>query len=595
MKVLMICTEKLPVPAVLGGAVQTYIAGILPHLSKNHKITVLGISDPSLPDQEILDNVRYIRVPGKILETYQLGVVNFIETESFDLIHIFNRPRLVLPVRKAAPHSKITLSMHNDMFTLKKIKPEEAGAVLEELSHIVTVSNYVGKVIKTLYPQAASKIQTVYSGVDTDRFLPGDHPKMKTIRDELRREHGLENKTVILFAGRLSKNKGVDRLIKALPDLAKKFDDLALVIVGSNWFSQDKVTDYIVYIRSLAEKLTIPVVNTGFVSSSEIQNWFAASDVFVCTSVWEEPLARVHYEAMSAGLPIVTTERGGNPEVIQVNVNGVIVKNPENPDNFTEQISSLLTNKSLMKSMGERGRELAILHYKWERVASEIFEVWETVEQSLPKTSREESSQETTDEYLSVPSNKTADDTTELLKDEPSLSKTSREESSQETADEQLSLPSNKAANDSTILLKEEISEMSKQKNKNKELSREELPAATTLVEPAVNQKENAGLTRDRSQETLNKKSTKYPMRWQLAKKGTTKKVTGKSKSKEVAVNAKENESVKTESNFVQKLREVLQNEPAIQNVKDGGYKNRINKRPAKYPIRWQLANRKNG
>lgn len=557
MKVLMICTEKLPVPAVLGGAVQTYIAGILPHLSKNHKITVLGISDPSLPNQEILDNVRYIRVPGKILETYQLGVVNFIETESFDLIHIFNRPRLVLPVRKAAPHSKITLSMHNDMFTLKKIKPEEAMAVLEELSHIVTVSNYVGKVIKTLYPQAASKIQTVYSGVDTDRFLPGDHPKMKSIRDELRREHGLENKTVILFAGRLSKNKGVDRLIKALPDLAKKFDDLALVIVGSNWFSQDKVTDYIVYIRSLAEKLTIPVVNTGFVSSSEIQNWFAASDVFVCTSVWEEPLARVHYEAMSTGLPIVTTERGGNPEVIQVNVNGVIVKNPENPDNFTEQISSLLTNKSLMKSMGERGRELAILHYKWERVASEIFEVWETVEQSLPKTSREEFSQE--------------------------------------TADEQLSFPSNEAANDSTILLKEEISEMSKQKNKNKELSREELPPATTLVEPAVNQKENAGLKRDRFQETLNKKSTKYPMRWQLAKKGTTKKVTGKSKSKEVAVNAKENESVKTESNFVQKLREVLQNEPAIQNVKDGGYNNRINKRPAKYPIRWQLANRKNG
>lgn len=544
MKILMICTEKLPVPAVLGGAIQTYIAGILPHVSKNHHITVLGISDPSLPNKEILDNVRYQRVPGKLLETYQLGVVNFIENESFDLIHIFNRPRLVLPVRKAAPHSKIILSMHNDMFTLKKIEPKEAASVLEELSQIVTVSNYVGKEIETLYPQAASKIQTVYSGVDTDRFLPGDHPNMKTIRDDLRREHGLENKTVILFAGRLSKNKGVDRLIKALPDLANKFDDLALVIVGSNWFGQDKVTDYIAYIRSLAEKLTVPVVNTGFVSSSEIQKWFAASDLFVCTSVWQEPLARVHYEAMAAGLPIVTTKRGGNPEVIQENVNGVIVENPENPDNFTEQISSLLTNKNLMKSMGERGRELAILNYKWERVASEILDIWEKVEQSLSVTSREDSSIGKTDDHVSVPANKTTNDTTKLLK--------------------------------------EEIAEMSKKKNKNKKTSKVELPTDTNIVEPAVNQEKNVELIRDSSQVTLNKKSTKYPMRWELAKKGKTK----------VAVDAKENESVTTEVDFVQKLRQVLQNEPVIQNEKEEEKKNRMNKKSEKYPIRWQLAKR---
>ena len=42
MKVLMICTEKLPVPAIKGGAIQTYISGVLPHLSSHHEITVLG-------------------------------------------------------------------------------------------------------------------------------------------------------------------------------------------------------------------------------------------------------------------------------------------------------------------------------------------------------------------------------------------------------------------------------------------------------------------------------------------------------------------------------------------------------------------------
>ncbi len=390
MKILMICTEKLPVPPVLGGAIQTYISGNLPYLSKFHEITVLGISEPSLPNQETIDGVHYVRVPGQILEIYREGVIKYLESTSFDLIHIFNRPRLVLPVRKVAPEAKITLSMHNDMFNPDKISPEEATAALEEVSNIVTVSDYVGNVIRNLYPQATAKITTIYSGVDTEQFLPGYHPKMQKIRNEIRQEHGLENKTVIMFAGRLSHNKGVDRLIRALPELSKKFKDLAVVVVGSSWFSEDNVTDYVAYVRAMTKKLTIPVVTTGFVSPSVIQNWFAAADLFVCTSQWNEPLARVHYEAMAAGLPILTTARGGNPEVIQLNENGLVVENPENPIGFVEKITEILSDKSKMKNMGIKGRELAVSLYKWDRVASEILGVWgdaiHTSSSSVPET-----------------------------------------------------------------------------------------------------------------------------------------------------------------------------------------------------------------
>ncbi|PLT35523.1 glycosyltransferase family 4 protein [Bacillus sp. V5-8f] len=376
MKILMICTEKLPVPAVLGGAIQTYISGALPYLSKHYDITVLGITDPSLPDKETISGVHYVRVPGQIFEVYREAVVRYVESNEFDLIHIFNRPRLVLPIRKAAPHSKITLSMHNDMFKREKIDPEEANEALNEIAGIVTVSDYIGNVIRELYPQASSKIRTIYSGVDHNRFLPGSHPKMQSIRSQLRKDHGLENKTVILFAGRLSPNKGVDKLVRALPELSNKFKDLALVIVGSKWFSQEDTTDFIAYVRALSKKLPVPVVATGFVSPDQIQNWFAAADIFVCTSIWQEPLARVHYEAMAAGLPIITTARGGNPEVIQPGENGLVVENAEDPAAFTEKISTILSNKPLMKQMGEKGRQLAIKEYNWERVATDILEVW---------------------------------------------------------------------------------------------------------------------------------------------------------------------------------------------------------------------------
>ncbi len=125
---------------------------------------------------------------------------------------------------------------------------------------------------------------------------------------------------------------------------------------------------------------------TGFVAPSEIQNWFAAADLFVCTSLWQEPLARVHYEAMAAGLPIITTARGGNAEVIEVGVNGLVVENPEDPSCFVEKISEVLSNKTWMKKMGEKGREKSLSQYKWDRVASEILDVWTNSKQIVVAT-----------------------------------------------------------------------------------------------------------------------------------------------------------------------------------------------------------------
>ncbi|MDT8860610.1 glycosyltransferase family 4 protein [Alkalihalobacillus sp. MEB130] len=381
MKVLMICTEKLPVPAVRGGAIQTYIDGVSPTLSSKHELTILGSTDPSLPLDEIINNIRYVRTPGGLLEDYRDGVKQFLLSEpEFDLIHIFNRPRLVLAVRECAPNARIVLSMHNDMFKREKIDPLEASAAIDQLDKIITISDYIGKTISDLFPQAASKLKTIYSGVDINRFAPPHSKKAREMRQEIRQEYGLEGKKIILFAGRLSKNKGADILVQAMPELAKKHPDIALIIVGSKWFSVNEVSDYVAYVRALASKLPIPVVNTGFVAPTEIQKWFAAADVFVCPSQWQEPLARVHYEAMASGLPVITTARGGNPEVITPNKNGFVVEQPEDPRAFADLIAPLLSNSNLSKKLGQNGRKLVEEKFTWDRVISDILDVWDEIE-----------------------------------------------------------------------------------------------------------------------------------------------------------------------------------------------------------------------
>ncbi|SPF45819.1 Spore coat protein, CotS family [Candidatus Desulfosporosinus infrequens] len=379
LKVLMICTEKLPVPPVRGGAIQTYIQGISGMLSQQHDLTILGTTDPSLPLEEVSQNIRYARINGEqILEIYAEKVIEFLSDNYFDLIHVFNRPRLIPLIREVAPHSRIVLSMHNDMFDTHKIHPNDAVTAINEVERIITVSDYVGNTICNLYPQAASKVHTIYSGVNLDTFVPWVKSNTATqIRQKLREEYDLESRTVILFVGRLTPKKGTDLLIQALNEVHASDSNIALVIVGGTWYSVDSVTDYVAYVRALAERAPFPVITTGYVSAHLIHRWYWAGDIFVCPSQWQEPLARVHYEAMAAGLPFLTTARGGNPEVV-IDQNGLIVEQPEDPIEFAEKLKILLTDPELRQSMGQTGRRIAEERFSWERVAHEVLETWES-------------------------------------------------------------------------------------------------------------------------------------------------------------------------------------------------------------------------
>lgn len=377
MKVLMIATEKLPVPPIHGGAIQTYIAGVAPLLAKEYDLTILGRTDPALPKRETIGNIKYERVPcGGDFKKYRQEVANFLKNRSFDLIHIFNRPRLVKVVRQAAPNSRTILSMHNDMFNPEKISPAEAAFAIDQVERIINISDYIGNTIKSMYPQAESKLHTIYSGVDLNRFRPSTSEEALRVREALRKKYHLTSKKVILYVGRLSIKKGVDILIRAILELAKKHPDIALVLVGSNWYGQNKTSDYVAYLRSLAKRSPAPIITTGFVKPEEVHQWFWAGDILVCPSQWQEPLARVHYEALASGLPIVTTNRGGNPEAIRT-TNKMIVESPQDPKSFANKIAILLNDPHLCKQMGEEGRQLAEQMFSWARVAKEIREVWE--------------------------------------------------------------------------------------------------------------------------------------------------------------------------------------------------------------------------
>lgn len=371
MKIAFICTEKLPVPPVAGGAIQLYISGIVPLLAGKHDITVYGVQYPGLPDVETIDNVKYIRVPGKTDTVYVNNLKAALEP-GFDLVHVFNRPRFMLALSDKFPEMKFSLSLHNEMLHPEKIPDEAALRCVQRAEFINTVSRYIADTVKKRVPEAEGKLRVVYSGADPAKYHVPWSPEGEAIKREMQLKYGLQGYKTILFVGRLSVKKGVHVLLKAMDKIMSSRKDVALAIVGSKWYGNNEKDDYANSVQAAAKNLPGPVIFTGFVPPSEIPSLYNIGDIFVCASQWNEPLARVHYEAMAAGLPIVTTNRGGNAEVVEGCENGIVVNEYNDPLAFASSITRLLDDPVSMRKMGMAGRKLAEERFNWERVAAEV-------------------------------------------------------------------------------------------------------------------------------------------------------------------------------------------------------------------------------
>ncbi len=377
MKIAMICTEKLPIPPIRGGAIQQYIDAVLPFIQEKHDVTVFSVEDPGLPQEEDNRHIHIIRVSGMQKQDYINNVISHMK-DNYDLIHVFNRPQWVNTIAEAFPNTAISLSIHNEMFLPSKISKSDGEKCIARVKFITTVSRFIAEGIKKLYPEAASKLRPVYSGVDIHRYQPVWSDEAMQIREQLKTKYGLTDKKVVLYVGRLSPKKGAHILIKAVGKVLMTHPDTALVLVGSKWYGENQEDSYVRQVKQMVQDLDTNIVMTGFIPPKEVISHYYLGDAFVCASQWREPLARVHYEAMAAGLPIITTDKGGNAEVVRGAGNGIVLSEYNQPQAFADAITYLFDQPSIALEMGKAGRKLTEEKYSWERVAADLIGLFTT-------------------------------------------------------------------------------------------------------------------------------------------------------------------------------------------------------------------------
>ncbi len=201
-----------------------------------------------------------------------------------------------------------------------------------------------------------NKILFARFGVNTKRFMPKKN-------QELRKKIGLNKKT-ILFVGRLTYEKGIITLIKAF----KKIKNANLLIIGDGELRN--------FVEKEANNRNIFYV--GKINFNEIHNYFNCADIFCVPSIphklWEEQYGEVFLQAMSSGLPVISTNSGAIPEIVSEK-EGILIT-PLSINELRESINKLLSDDKLRKKMSINARNKALTEFNYIKTNKLLYKLY---------------------------------------------------------------------------------------------------------------------------------------------------------------------------------------------------------------------------
>ncbi len=238
--------------------------------------------------------------------------------------------------------------------------------MLRRARKIIAVSHFTKWELTNYYKIPPSKIQVIHNGVDINKFKP------VTDKRKVKAELGLDpDDLAIVSVGRLYARKGLFTLIESMPAVTKRFPKAKFIISGKG--QSDEMHKLIVH----AEKLGVNsnIVFTGYYPDAKLPKLYQAADVFAFSTFYEHhPFAVL--EALSTGLPVVTTNVGGIPETIDSGKNGLLVE-PFSPKQFSKSILYLLEHPDEAKEIGAKARITIEQKLDWRIVVKDAMKVYD--------------------------------------------------------------------------------------------------------------------------------------------------------------------------------------------------------------------------
>ncbi|MFI8237110.1 glycogen synthase [Streptomyces sp. NPDC085866] len=242
---------------------------------------------------------------------------------------------------------------------------------VEAADAVIAVSGAMREDILACYPALdPAKVHVVHNGIDTTLYRPhrGTDALTRTGLDPAR--------PYVLFVGRITRQKGVPHLLRAVRDI----DPRAQVVLCAGAPDTPEIDREF---RELYEELSRVREGVFWIPQmlprTDVIQLLTHAAVFVCPSVYE-PLGIVNLEAMACGTPVVASRIGGIPEVVEDGRTGLLVDVDDDFEaGLARALDSVLGDRETARRMGEAGRERAVGEFGWAAVARRTTGLYEEI------------------------------------------------------------------------------------------------------------------------------------------------------------------------------------------------------------------------
>lgn len=302
--------------------------------ASGHQVTVIGESI----DDDLRDEVEFVSVKVRRTTSWSKNLsfarnaLDAAYARSFDIVHSLSRVPGVDTFRLTDPLQAHWLKVFYRGLTgkLQQLNPRHRTLLGlerqiyqgERTRRIIVQSTLDARLIQQYYGVLPEKIRLVRNGVDLQKFQPGSHES----RCAIRRDLGVENEPLLVFAAMDFRRKGLDCLLESLSKLSTRTAKL-LVLGDGNIPAYERLAQRF----GVADRVIFAGRQQGMAA------YYAAADLFVLPTIYE-PFPNVNLEAMACGTPVITTASAGGVDLVDEGRNGYLISSGFASEELAEKI-----------------------------------------------------------------------------------------------------------------------------------------------------------------------------------------------------------------------------------------------------------------
>jgi glycogen(starch) synthase len=234
-----------------------------------------------------------------------------------------------------------------------------------EAAAVITCSTAMHEEVTRLFERSADQVAVVPNGIDLEPWRVSPR-----VRETARAIHAGEG-PLLVYAGRLVHEKGVQTLLDALPELRRRYSGLRLVVAGTGVYEAQLQT------RARTRRVARAVEWAGFVPEADLAPLLAAADAVVVPSMYE-PFGIVALEAAAAATPLVVAETGGLLDLVAANAVAASFT-PRDTEALVKAVVTVLDDPAAARRAAARATRLIRRDYTWSAVAARTAGVYASV------------------------------------------------------------------------------------------------------------------------------------------------------------------------------------------------------------------------